>query len=74
MKVVKFGGSSVASAAQIKKVAAIVTADPERRIVVVSAPGRRNKRDVKVTDLLIVLARSGFAGADVDAQLQSCIP
>ena len=73
MKVVKFGGSSVASAAQIKKVAAIVTADLERRIVVVSAPGRRNKRDAKVTDLLIDLARSGFAGADVDAPLQRIV-
>ena len=70
MKVVKFGGSSVASAAQIKKVAEIVVADPERCVVVVSAPGRRNKRDAKVTDMLIELARAGIAGGDTEAPLQ----
>jgi aspartate kinase len=59
MKVVKFGGTSVASAAQIKKVADIVAADSDRRVVVVSAPGKRNRRDTKVTDLLIALARAG---------------
>ncbi|MCM3799335.1 aspartate kinase [Caldibacillus thermoamylovorans] len=53
MKVVKFGGTSVSSAEQIKKVFQIVTADPERKIVVVSAPGKRKKDDIKVTDLLI---------------------
>lgn len=53
MKVVKFGGTSVASAEQIKKVFQIVTAEPERKIVVVSAPGKRYKEDTKVTDLLI---------------------
>ena len=41
MKVCKFGGTSVASADQIKKVAAIVKADPARKIIVVSAPGKR---------------------------------
>ncbi|WP_033828826.1 aspartate kinase [Bacillus andreraoultii] len=53
MKVVKFGGTSVASAQQIKKVFQIVTDDPNRKIVVVSAPGKRSKGDTKVTDLLI---------------------
>lgn len=53
MKVVKFGGTSVASGQQIKKVFDIVTSDPKRKIVVVSAPGKRFKEDVKVTDLLI---------------------
>ncbi|MEG0629030.1 MAG: aspartate kinase, partial [Enterococcus sp.] len=53
MKVIKFGGSSVASAEQLKKVLAIVTADNSRRFVVVSAPGKRNNKDKKVTDLLI---------------------
>jgi len=43
MKVVKFGGTSVSSAEQIKKVFQIVTADRERKIVVVSAPGKRKK-------------------------------
>lgn len=53
MKVIKFGGSSVASANQLKKVLAIVKEDPERRFVVVSAPGKRHSQDKKVTDLLI---------------------
>ena len=46
MKVVKFGGSSVANAKQILKVADIVKADPDRRIVVVSAPGKRFSDDI----------------------------
>lgn len=53
MKVVKFGGSSLASGKQIEKVFKIVVADPERRVVVVSAPGKRFAEDNKVTDLLI---------------------
>lgn len=53
MKVIKFGGSSVASAEQVKKVLDIVTSDSSRRFVVVSAPGKRNNKDKKVTDLLI---------------------
>lgn len=50
--VVKFGGSSLASAAQIKKAAAIIRSDESRRFVVVSAPGKRSSDDIKVTDLL----------------------
>lgn len=53
MKVVKFGGSSLASGKQIEKVYKIVVSDPERRVVVVSAPGKRFAEDNKVTDLLI---------------------
>ncbi|PCK23071.1 aspartate kinase [Bacillus pumilus] len=53
MKVVKFGGSSLASAKQLQKVFDIVTADPARKAVVVSAPGKRHSTDTKVTDLLI---------------------
>lgn len=53
MKVVKFGGSSLASGKQIEKVFQIVMSDPERKVVVVSAPGKRNPEDQKVTDLLI---------------------
>src|SRR5688572_6852638 len=52
MKVSKFGGTSVADAAQLRKVQAIVRQDPERRVVVVSAPGKRNAQDAKITDLL----------------------
>mgnify|MGYP006074230027 CR=1 FL=1 len=50
--VVKFGGSSLASAKQFKKVADIIRADKGRRYVVPSAPGKRNDKDEKVTDLL----------------------
>ncbi|KZE54003.1 aspartate kinase [Brevibacillus parabrevis] len=53
MKVAKFGGTSLANAEQIKKVCSIVLADRDRRLVVVSAPGKRHKEDTKVTDLLI---------------------
>ncbi|MBP5312274.1 MAG: aspartate kinase [Clostridia bacterium] len=64
MKVIKFGGSSLADAVQIKKVCAIILSDPERRLVVVSAPGKRNSGDDKVTDLLIALAKAALAGDD----------
>lgn len=53
--VVKFGGSSVASSEQFNKVKNIVLSDPKRKIVVVSAPGKRFKGDNKVTDLLYLL-------------------
>ena len=52
LKVAKFGGSSLAGAEQFKKVKAIVEADPARRIVVVSAAGKRTDDDHKITDLL----------------------
>ena len=68
MKVAKFGGSSLADAAQIKKVREIIAADPERRIVVVSAPGKRFSGDTKVTDVLITCARRILAGRDADEE------
>lgn len=52
LKVLKFGGSSMADANQFEKIRQIVLDDPSRRVVVVSAPGRRSKEDHKVTDLL----------------------
>lgn len=52
LKVLKFGGSSMADAAQFAKIKAIVESDDSRRVVVVSAPGKRFKDDHKVTDLL----------------------
>lgn len=52
VKVCKFGGSSLAQASQIRKVAAIIADDEQRRIVVPSAPGKRDSHDQKVTDLL----------------------
>src|SRR4028118_473400 len=51
--VCKFGGTSLADAVQIRKVADIVRADPRRRYVVVSAPGKRSSNDQKITDLLL---------------------
>ena len=51
-KVVKFGGSSLASAEQFQKVGDIIRSDKQRRYVVPSAPGRRYKTDTKVTDML----------------------
>ncbi len=52
IKVVKFGGSSLADAEHFRRVAAIVKADPGRRYVVASAPGKRDSSDTKVTDML----------------------
>ena len=63
-KVVKFGGSSLASAEQFQKVADIIRSDPERRYVVPSAPGKRFKNDTKVTDMLY--ACYDLAEADQD--------
>ncbi len=51
-KVVKFGGSSLADAKHFKQVADIIKADPARRFVVPSAPGKRHSSDTKVTDML----------------------
>lgn len=55
LKVVKFGGSSVANAQQFQKVKAIVDADPKRRVIVTSACGKSNQEDYKVTDLLYLI-------------------
>ena len=60
MRVVKFGGSSLADASQIKKVCDIVTLEPSRRIVVVSAPGKGVNDPHKVTDMLIHAANEAL--------------
>ena len=52
IKVVKFGGSSLADAVQIKKAGKIVLSEESRRYVVPSAPGKRFSDDTKVTDML----------------------
>ena len=62
LKVSKFGGSSLASAEQVRRVCDIITADPERRLIVVSAPGKRYSQDIKVTDLLIAAASQRLIG------------
>ncbi|ETI68161.1 aspartate kinase [Neobacillus vireti] len=64
MKVVKFGGSSLASGNQIEKVFQIVMSDPARKVVVVSAPGKRFAEDQKVTDLLIECAERCLSNLD----------
>ncbi|PAD68853.1 aspartate kinase [Bacillus sp. 7586-K] len=73
MKVVKFGGSSLASGEQLKKVFQIVVSDPERKIVVVSAPGKRFSDDIKVTDLLIDCAEKVLAGEEIESEFATII-
>lgn len=73
MIVCKFGGTSVASAEQIKKVASIVKSNPERKIVAVSAPGKRSSDDIKVTDLLIDLAITVINKGDVEAKIKAVV-
>ena len=65
----KFGGSSLASAAQFRKVGAILAADPARRFVVASAPGKRDSGDTKVTDLLYRCYDLAAAGEDFEPVL-----
>ena len=73
MKVVKFGGSSMANAAQIKKVCDIVLSDSERRIMVVSAPGKRDENDTKVTDMLIDLASAVISKEEYNEKLEAVV-
>ncbi len=73
MKVCKFGGSSLADAKQLNKVIDIVLSDPSRRIVVVSAPGKRYEGDTKVTDLLIDLAEVAMRGENTDRQFGAVV-
>ena len=62
--VCKFGGSSLADPEQFRKVRAIVESDPRRQIIVVSAPGKRNAQDAKVTDLLFLCHQSASVNVD----------
>lgn len=68
-KVVKFGGSSLASAEQFKKVGAIIQEDADRRYVVPSAPGKRFSGDIKVTDMLYTCYESAEKDLDFSGQL-----
>ena len=70
-KVVKFGGSSLASARQFKKVADIIRADKSRRYVVPSAPGKRSDKDEKVTDMLYECYAAASAGASYKKILEA---
>ncbi|MBR1860522.1 MAG: aspartate kinase [Lachnospiraceae bacterium] len=68
-KVVKFGGSSLASAEQFEKVGSIIRAEEERRFVVPSAPGKRYKEDTKVTDMLYACYDLAEKDKDFSGQL-----
>ena len=72
-KVVKFGGSSLASSEQFEKVGNIIKSDPDRVYVVPSAPGKRNSKDTKVTDMLYKTYALAEAGKDFSKQLR-CKP
>ena len=71
LKVAKFGGTSVADAAQFRKVHAILSADMDRKIVVVSAPGKRTPGDAKVTDLLYRCHDAVRNGSGFDAVFET---
>ena len=64
LKVTKFGGSSMADAGQYQKVRSILQADPARKVVIVSAAGKRDKKDHKITDLLYLSFAHSQYGVD----------
>ena len=66
LKVTKFGGSSMADAGQYRKVRDILLSDPQRRVVIVSAAGKRDKNDHKITDLLYLCHAHTQYGVDCD--------
>ena len=70
-KVVKFGGSSLASARQFKKVGDIIRADKSRRYVIPSAPGKRNSKDTKVTAMLYECYAAASTGASYKKLLEA---
>ncbi len=71
MKVCKFGGSSLADAAQFVKVKSVIGMDDARRYIVVSAPGKRFDGDQKVTDMLYAFSNRVHRGEDADAQFDA---
>jgi len=73
LKVLKFGGSSMADATQFSKVRSIVEADPSRRVVVVSAAGKRDKEDHKITDLLYLCHAHIQYGVSCDSVWQMIV-
>ena len=70
-KVVKFGGSSLASAEQFKKVGNIIHADESRVYVVPSAPGKRFPEDTKVTDMLLHVYETANEGKDITEEIKA---
>lgn len=73
VKVAKFGGSSLATAEQFQKVKGIVLADPQRRYVVPSAPGKRNYTDIKVTDMLYTCQKEASLGNSIEEMFSNII-
>ncbi|EEG75733.1 aspartate kinase, partial [[Clostridium] hylemonae DSM 15053] len=69
-KVVKFGGSSLASAAQFEKAGTIIKKDDSRRYVVPSAPGKRTPNDTKVTDMLYSCYGQAIIEEEFEEQLK----
>ncbi len=70
MIVAKFGGSSLADANQFRKVRSIITDQPERRYIVPSAPGKRDKNDEKITDMLYACSRAARDGKPFEFLLE----
>ena len=68
VKVVKFGGSSLADAGQFRKVADIIKSDEKRKYVVPSAPGKRFSDDIKVTDMLYSCYEIASKNGDITEQ------
>ena len=66
IKVTKFGGSSLANAEQFRKVKGIIESDSKRKYVIPSAPGKRNPKDSKITDLLYLCHAHVDAGITLD--------
>lgn len=73
MKVAKFGGSSVASITQIKKVGEVIKSDSNRKFIVVSAPGKRDDNDVKMTDLLLNIGTAYTNNRPYEEYLQTIL-
>ncbi|ABX27017.1 Aspartokinase [Lactobacillus helveticus DPC 4571] len=71
MKVVKFGGSSLTDGQNVEQALNIVLSDPERRAIVVSAPGKRSDDDIKITDLLIKYAGMTLKSEDTNEIVQN---
>ncbi len=69
--VAKFGGTSLADAEHFQAVREIIREDPDRRFIVVSAPGKRWADDIKVTDLLETACDQALRGADYEFTLQA---
>lgn len=71
VKVTKFGGSSLASAEQFRKVADIILADEARKYVIPSAPGKRFSDDIKVTDMLYACYKAAVKGQDFEERFEA---